>query len=210
MKNIFFNTKIFVSTLVMSFTLYGSQAEQEITIKDAKPKHLGSIQELTKIIFFTDLKPIIEKGCSDNPIVQAGHTDAILNEWLIKRKEDYEMSIDPKDPLKKLLIAQDKNKQLLGICNFEKHDTADGTKRSYVSFMAVASVARKQGIGTKLLTKAQTAWDDVKHCELTTLDKANELTQQFYKNRGFTNKGPITIDERAPESHRLYSKEILE
>lgn len=187
----------------ISTTLYASQ---EIVIKNAKKKHLAGIAALTHTIFYNDLKPIILAGYADNPLVQAGHTDMVLNEWLtIRNQIDKDSINDTVEKNNRLIIAQDKTNKnnILGFCSFQKKPKNE-THRVYVSFLAVNQQVRQRGIGTQLLSQAINTFDDVESCELATLARDNESVQKFYEKRGFTNQGLITIDPRTPGTHLLY------
>lgn len=195
-------TLIFIGT-----TLYGF--EDAIVIKKAKEKHLEEIATLTHSIFFDDLKPILLSGYANTPLVKAGETDTILNEWLTVRNKSNNDSINNiGEKTEGLIIAQDKTKKdILGFCNFSK-EKINNVHYVYISFLAVNKQVRQRGIGTTLLTQAMNTFDDVTLCKLATLAFDNESVQSFYEKRGFTNQGLVTIDPRAEDTHFLYSCDI--
>ena len=200
--------KLIHYTILMLFLhtfMYGSQQEN-ITVRAANPNDLAIITVLTRAIFYKDFKPIILEGYADNPIVQAGQVDAVLEDWLKIRNEYAEKTCQNTNLDEKMIVAED-DSGIVGICNFEKKPERNAV---YISFMGINKTHRRRGIGTQLLSQSMKTFDDVKLCELTTMAHANRPVQEFYEKRGFVNKGLVTIDPRVTDTHYLYQRQLEE
>ncbi len=198
--------RLVVFMVFLPLFLCGSQ-ENKPAIRHAKAKDLEAVAELSRSIFYNDLKPIILAGLADNPIVQAGGTNAILEDWIAKRNVYAQETCQEGANKEKQLIVFKKEKNVVGICCYEKRQVSD-ENITYVSFMGVHKKHRRDGIGSSLLFHARQAFKGVDKVELTTLAHANKPVQEFYEKRGFVNKGLTTIDPRAGNTHYLYQLEF--
>jgi ribosomal protein S18 acetylase RimI-like enzyme len=185
--------------------MYGSQQEN-IIVRAANLNDLAVIAALTRAVFYEDFKPIILEGYADNPIVQAGQVDTVLEDWLKIRNEYAEKTCLNTNLDEKMIVAED-HSGIVGICNFEKKPEKNAI---YISFMGTNKIHRRRGIGTQLLSQSMKTFDDVKICELATLAHANQPVQEFYEKRDFVNKGLVTIDPRVTNTHYLYQRQLEE
>jgi len=200
------NTLYFCSVIF----LFTQASENPLKYLDTKEilnnltrEEVRGLTDLTQAVFFEDFKPIIMQLCSS---VKEDRINTILQEWLSKQNRLYVSQNENDNENIEILLSRDQFlKKIRGVCVVVKNQIQ---QELWIKFLAVEKNQRRKGIGSELLVTALNRYKNMKKCQLVTFAQGNEPVHKFYEKHGFQKGSLVTVDERFPNTHVLYSLDL--
>jgi N-acetylglutamate synthase-like GNAT family acetyltransferase len=180
----------------------------DISLRFAQKQDIPAILALDKQVTDDYFIPVITANYGHLPAFQDPHAaETLCAGWDTLLAAIIENATNETDNNNHHILVATHNKNsnnIIGLCAFEKQDTA-----LFINYLIVSQQVRNQGLGKLLLNTALSTYNDINSCSLETLAYGNESTLAFYDHYGFINtKQLCSIDERFPDTHYLLKLEL--